>query len=64
MSALHWLWHFMIWGAGYQITSGPIIVGGLWHHFNCHEDGCKRIHRSGKTYCRRCEKRRKVDVPR
>lgn len=52
-NALMWAWHFMIWGAGYQITSGPIIVAGLYHRFNCHEDLCWRTVRHGKHYCKR-----------
>lgn len=53
MPVVRWVWHFMIWGAGYQITSGPIIVGALLHRFNCHEPRCPRPVRHGHQFCRK-----------
>lgn len=29
------------------------IVGVLWHHLNCHQDGCWRIARHRTHYCRK-----------
>ena len=29
------------------------IVGAIWHHLNCHQDGCWRIARHRVPYCRK-----------
>ena len=29
------------------------IVGAIWNHLNCHENGCWRIARHRTPYCRR-----------
>lgn len=45
---------YFTWGQNYAFTSGPgpmmetgiglsTIIGGLWHHLNCHTAGCPRI---------------------
>lgn len=47
---VHWLNWFCLRGAGYQFWSGiggdvfllsPLVL--LYHHLNCHEDGCWRL---------------------
>lgn len=44
------LYHWLLRGDGYQITSGPIIVISAWvygiawlRHHNCHVKGCWRL---------------------
>lgn len=50
----------------YQLVSGFIpaltvvslatLIGGMWHHVNCHEEGCWRIgrhHVNGMVWCHR-----------
>lgn len=53
----------------YQLLSGFIpaltvvslatLIGGLWHHVNCHQDGCWRVgrhHLNGQVWCNQHQK--------
>lgn len=50
---MHGFWHWLIWGAGYQLTSGPIpalqtatifgFVIALYRKHTCHVDRCWRL---------------------
>lgn len=56
---------YFTYGTNYAFTSGPgpmiltaagmsTIIGGLWHHVNCHEDGCWNIGKhkvNGTPWC-------------
>lgn len=53
-SAWYQLWSGFI--PALTVVSLATLIGGMWHHVNCHADGCWRIgrhHLNGQVWCNR-----------